>query len=100
MPKEYKPAHNYLLLLPAESSDMSPGGLLFIPDSAKNKINEGTIIACGPTAGAFTVGQTVVFKQHSEYVVNIEKKKHVVVSTDDIILFTDPAAPDELAQSA
>ncbi len=87
--QNYKPAHNYLLLIPAEASDMSPGGSLFLPDSAKSKINEGTIIACGPTAGAFAPGQTVVFKQHSEYVVNIEKKKHVVVSTDDIILFTE-----------
>jgi co-chaperonin GroES (HSP10) len=88
MSKEYKPAHNYLLLLPAESSEMSSGGL-YLPETARNKINEGTIVACGPTAGAFAIGQTVVFKQHSEYVVNIEKKKHVVVSTDDIILFTD-----------
>jgi len=96
MQKSYKPAHNYLLLIPSESSEMSSGGL-YLPETARNKINEGTVIACGPTAGAFTPGQTVVFKQHSEYVVNIEKKKHVVVSTDDIILFTD--APQAKAKT-
>ncbi len=47
MARTYEPMGDRVLVRPIEREDVSPGGI-FLPDTAKEKPQEGEIIAVGP----------------------------------------------------
>lgn len=82
----YKPTKDWLILKPEESEEVSAGGI-FIPEQARQTLNEGEIIAKGPeTSSEFSIGMRVVFTQHSEFKIKVEGEMLLLVQAENVIL--------------
>ncbi len=91
---QYEPLRDLLLLKATRTEEKSEGGM-FIPDQARETLNEGCIVAIGPEAkGALianeppplTVGDTVVFAKHSEWRIEIDGEVYIAVQYQNILL--------------
>lgn len=92
----FKPLGNRVVIEPTESEEqMSTGGIL-IPDTAKEKPQEGKVVAAGP--GRLTdegnrvpmdlkVGDTVVYSKYAGTEYKVGEIEYLVLREDDI-LFT------------
>ena len=86
---KFQPTQTYLLLEPKEIAEKSTGGI-FLPQSALDTttLNQGKIILAGPYApDTFVPGQMVLFKQHTEYRMQIDGVKYILVNADDVIMY-------------
>ena len=89
-----KPLSNNIFLEAAEEGKKTKSGI-YIPDTAeKNKPTMGKVFAVGPgkandkgerTAMTVKVGDTVLFKQYGMDEIEIEGKKYLVGSEDDVL---------------
>lgn len=86
---KFLPTANYLLLEPKKVEEKSTGGII-LPQSAldSTSLNQGKIIAKGEfTPDLLSVGQTVLFKQHTEYRMKIDGEDKILVNSDDVIMY-------------
>lgn len=61
-------------------------GLIIIPDSAQNKLNQGRLVSCGPDCiEPPTIGTICVFPFHSDYKVTYKKKTYILVKQSDLL---------------
>jgi chaperonin GroES len=88
-----KPLHDRVLLKRSESEEVTKGGII-IPDTAKEKPIEGTVVAVGAgrrledgTVRALGVkeGDTVLYGKYSGTEVKIGGEEHLIVREDDIL---------------
>ncbi len=67
---------------------MTAGGL-YIPDNAKEKPQQGTIVAVGPGSQdepmEVKVGETVLYGKYAGTEVTVENKKYLIVKQSDIL---------------
>jgi chaperonin GroES len=88
-----KPLLDNILIEPSERERRTASGIL-IPDNAKEKPQEGKIIAVGP--GKFTesgqmikpavkVGDTVIYKKWGGNEIKIEGKDYLIVKEEDVL---------------
>ncbi len=86
-----KPLNDRVLIRRTESVERTAGGI-FIPDTAKEKPQEGTVVAVGPgrleggerIALSVAVGDKVLFAKFSGSEVRIEGKDHMLLREDEI----------------
>ena len=91
-----KPLGDRVLVLPIEQEEVKKGGII-IPDSAKEKPQEGKIVAVGP--GKHEDGKLVPMNVkkgdrvlYSKYVgteIKIDGKDHLIMREDDILGIVD-----------
>jgi chaperonin GroES len=88
-----KPLHDRILVKRVEEKETVKGGII-IPDSAKEKPQEGTVIAVG--AGKLDdsgkriplevkAGDKVLFGKYSGNEIKIDDVEHVILREDDIL---------------
>jgi chaperonin GroES len=88
------PLYDRVLIERQEEPTKSESGLLFLPDSAKEKPARGTVLAVG--AGKVTdngkltplqveVGQTVVFGKYSGTEIKFDGVERLIMREDDIL---------------
>ena len=67
---------------------MTAGGL-YIPDNAKEKPQQGTIVAVGPGSQdepmEVKVGETVLYGKYAGTEVTVDNKKYLIVKQSDIL---------------
>ena len=89
---KFKPTQDRLLIRRDEGEQKSPGGL-FIPDTVKEKPNEGVVIEVGPgrvlengtrQPMAVRIGNRVLFGKYSAEV-QIETDKFVIIREDEVL---------------
>lgn len=88
----YYPLNHYILLRPRKLEAVSTGGII-IPETTRDTttLTQGTIEDLGPnTPKNFFLGQTVLFKQHTEYHLKIDGEDFLLVSSDDILMASAP----------
>jgi chaperonin GroES len=86
-----KPLNDRVLVKRIESEERSAGGII-IPDTAKEKPQEGTVIAVGPgkldkgerIALNVAIGDRVLFGKYSGTEVNIAGVEHTLLREEDI----------------
>tara|TARA_B100001750_G_scaffold54721_1_gene41619 strand:- start:5133 stop:5429 length:297 start_codon:yes stop_codon:yes gene_type:complete len=90
----FKPLGNRIVVEPAaEEASVSSGGI-YIPDTAKEKPQEGKVIAAGP--GRLTddgkrvpmeikKGQTVVYSKYGGTEYRVGETEYVVLREDDVL---------------
>ncbi|MFA6572045.1 MAG: co-chaperone GroES [Bacteroidota bacterium] len=87
-----QPLHDRIIVKPAEAAEVSKGGII-IPDTAKEKPQQGTIIAIGTGKVAddgkivpMTVkaGDTILYGKYSGTEVNIDGEEHLIMRESDI----------------
>lgn len=87
-----KPLNDRVLVKRTESEEKSAGGI-FIPDTAKEKQQEGVVIAVGPgqlndagerQALQLKVGDRVLFGKYSGNDVTVNAEEHVLLREDEV----------------
>ena len=83
-----KPLADRVLVEPKEAETKTASGL-YIPDTAKEKPQEGKVIAAGPGKKVepmeVKVGDEVIYGKYSGTEVTVEGKKYLIVKQSDIL---------------
>ena len=91
---DFKPLGNRVVIEPLEGEEQVSAGGIYIPDTAKEKPQEGTIVAAGP--GRLTddgnrvpmeleVGDTVVYSKYAGTEYKEGDVEYLVLREDDIL---------------
>jgi chaperonin GroES len=95
----FRPLHDRVVIRRVESDDRTPGGII-IPDTAKQKPQEGEVIAVGPGARDETgkvqpldvrVGDRILFGKWSGTEVRIAGEEYLIMKESDILGVLDHA---------
>lgn len=85
LPTQYHPETNLLMVLPLKEIDKI--GAIYLPNSARIQLNEGHIVEAGPLADPrYRVSDCVTWNEQSEYRMEVDGVKFVLVSSDAIIM--------------
>ena len=83
-----KPLADRVLVEPMEAETKTASGL-YIPDTAKEKPQEGKVIAAGPGKKdepmEVKVGDEVIYGKYAGTEVTVEGKKYLIVKQSDIL---------------
>src|SRR3990170_3971329 len=94
MAKEFKlkPLEDRIVVKPGEEEEMTVSGIV-IPDTAKEKPQEGTVVAVG--AGRFEdgqripidvkVGDKVIYSKYGGTEVKVEGEEYLILSARDVL---------------
>lgn len=92
MPVAVTPLHDRILVKPVEEKETVKGGII-VPDTAKEKPQEGEVIAVGP--GKYhegkripldvEVGDRVLFGKHGGSDIKIEDKEYLILRQDEVL---------------
>ena len=89
----FKPLGNRVVIQPSEDSEQVSSGGIYIPDTAKEKPQEGKVVAVGPgklddagkrVAMEVQVGDVVVYSKYSGTEYKEGDIEYLVVREDDI----------------
>jgi chaperonin GroES len=82
-----KPLADRVVIEPKEAETKTASGI-FIPDTAKEKPQQGTIVAAGPGKKdepmEVKVGDVVLYGKYAGTEVTVEDKKYLIVKQSDI----------------
>ena len=90
---KFRPLHDRVLIIVLDSEEKTAGGII-IPDTAKEKPQEGEVVAVGPgsknESGKLTpmdvkVGDIVLFGKWSGTEVKIDGKEYSIMKESDIM---------------
>ena len=90
---KFRPLHDRVLIESLESEETTAGGII-IPDTAKEKPQEGKVIAVGPGAKSedgktipmdVKVGDRVLFGKWSGTEVKVDGKEYSIMKESDIM---------------
>jgi chaperonin GroES len=91
---EFKPLGNRVVIEPMESDEQMSAGGIYIPDTAKEKPQEGKIVAVGPgklnddgsrTPLEVAVGDMVVYSKYAGTEYKDGDTEYLIVREDDIL---------------
>jgi chaperonin GroES len=87
-----KPLEDRIAVHPSEEEEMTTSGIV-IPDTAKEKPQEGTVVAVGP--GRFedgnrvpldvSVGDKVIYSKYGGTEVKVEGEEYLILSARDVL---------------
>ena len=89
---DIQPLADRVVVLPLEETEEMRGGL-FIPDTAKEKPQQGEVIAIGPgrvekgerIPMEVAVGQTVLYGKYSGSEITIDDQQYLIVKESDVL---------------
>ena len=93
MASKIRPLHNRLIVKRVEEDEKTAGGII-IPDTAKEKPQQGNVIAVGPgrrddngnvVAMEVKKGDRILFSKYSGTDVPLDGEDHLIVSEDDVL---------------
>lgn len=83
-----KPLADRVVIEPKEAETKTASGI-YIPDTAKEKPQQGTVIAAGPGKKdepmEVKVGDVVLYGKYAGTEVTVENKKYLIVKQSDIL---------------
>ena len=83
-----KPLADRVLIEPKEAETRTASGL-YIPDNAKEKPQQGKVVAAGPGKKdepmEVKVGDVVLYGKYAGTEVTVEEKKYLIVKQSDIL---------------
>ena len=83
-----KPLADRVVIEPKEAETKTASGI-FIPDTAKEKPQQGTIVAAGPGKKdepmEVKVGDVVLYGKYAGTEVTVDEKKYLIVKQSDIL---------------
>ncbi len=80
-----QPIHGRVLVKPSEGKEKTPGGI-FIPDTAKENLQEGDVVAVAEDAtDEVAVGDRVIYKEFAGTEVNAGGEDYVLFTEDDLL---------------
>ncbi|MBR62087.1 MAG: co-chaperone GroES [Dehalococcoidia bacterium] len=91
---DFKPLGNRVVIEPMESDEQISAGGIYIPDTAKEKPQEGKVVAVGPgklnedgsrTELEVSVGDIVVYSKYAGTEYKHGETEYLIVREDDIL---------------
>ncbi len=88
-----RPLQDRILVQRVEEEETSSGGII-IPDSAKEKPQEGRVVAVGPgktldsgevAAPGVAAGDRILFSKYAGTDVNVDGDEHIIIREDDVL---------------
>lgn len=80
-----RPINGQILVKPLEARDKTSGGI-YVPDTAKEKLQEGKVIAVAEDAtDEVAVGDRVIYKELSGTEVKAEGEDYILLTEDDLL---------------
>jgi chaperonin GroES len=88
-----QPLHDHLVVKPTEEETVTKSGIV-LPDSAKEKPEQGTVTAVGPgrilesgnrAPMSVKVGDTVLFKKYSPDEIKVGDEEFLVIRDSDVL---------------
>jgi chaperonin GroES len=93
MAAKVRPLHNRLIVERIEEDTKTPGGII-IPDTAKEKPQQGRVVAAGPgkrddkgklVAMEVKEGDRILFGKYSGSEVKLDGEDRLIMSEDDVL---------------
>jgi len=93
MAAKIRPLHNRLIVKRIDEDAKTAGGII-IPDTAKEKPQQGTVVSAGPgkrddkgniVAMDVKAGDRVLFSKYSGNEVNLDGAEHLIITEDDVL---------------
>ena len=93
---KFKPLNDYVLVSHIKAEEKTSGGII-IPDTAKEKPQEGKVIAAGPgrrdrdgnrIAMELKEGDVVMFAKYAGTEIKIDGVDHIIMKEDEILCIT------------
>ncbi len=91
---DFKPLGNRVVIEPTETDEQVSAGGIYIPDTAKEKPQEGKVVAVGPgklnddgsrSKIEVSVGDTVVYSKYAGTEYKEGNTEYLIVREDDIL---------------
>ncbi len=83
-----KPLADRVLIEPKEAEVKTASGI-FIPDTAKEKPQQGTVVAVGPGKAdepmEVKAGDVVIYGKYAGTEITVDEKKYLIVKQSDIL---------------
>ena len=88
-----RPLHDRILVQRLDGEDKTAGGII-IPDSAKEKPQQGRVVAAGPgkvnedgkrQAMGVKAGDRILFGKYSGSEVNLDGEEHLIMREEDVL---------------
>lgn len=92
MPTKIRPLHDRVIVKRIEETEKTKGGII-IPDTAKEKPQEGKVVAVGPgrlEEGKLIpldvkAGDKILFGKYSGAEIKLDGEEHLILREDDIL---------------
>jgi chaperonin GroES len=92
MPIKIRPLHDRVIVKRIEEVELSKGGII-IPDTAKEKPQEGKVVAVGPgkleegkvIPVDVKAGDKILFGKYSGTEIKLDGEEHLILREDDIL---------------
>jgi chaperonin GroES len=84
---KFTPLDDRVLIKPVEAEEKTKGGL-YLPDTAKEKSQEGLVVAVGPDEDlreTIKEGSHVLYVKYGGTEIKIDDEDHMVLSRSDIL---------------
>jgi chaperonin GroES len=79
-----KPLKDRVVVSYSEEIEKTAGGI-YVPDSAKEKPQQGKVEAVGPEVKELKVGNVVLFDKYSGSRVTVDDKEQLIIKEEDIL---------------
>jgi chaperonin GroES len=88
-----RPLQDRILVKRVDEEEKTTGGII-IPDSAKEKPQEGLVVAIGPGKTldngkiaeiAVSAGDRILFSKYAGTDVNVDDEEHIIIREDDVL---------------
>jgi len=80
-----QPINGRILVKPLEAKDKTSGGI-YLPDTAKEKLREGEVIAVAEDAtDEVAVGNRIIYKELGGTEVKVEGENYILFTEDDLL---------------
>jgi len=80
-----QPINGRILLKPLAAKDKTSGGI-YLPDTAKEKLQEGEVIAVAEdSTDEVAVGDCIIYKELSGTEIKIEGEDYILLTEDDLL---------------
>ena len=80
-----RPINAHIVVKPLYSTGKTAGGI-YLPDTAREKLNEGEVIAVADDAtDEVAVGDRIIYTEHSGTDAKIEDEDLVLLTSDDLL---------------
>lgn len=79
-----KPLMDRVLVSYSEEEDKTAGGI-YVPDTAKEKPQQGKVEAAGPEVKEIKAGDTVLFDKYSGSKVKVSDTEYLIIKEEDIL---------------
>jgi chaperonin GroES len=79
-----KPLGDRVFVSYSKEAEKTAGGI-YVPDSAKEKPQEGKVVSIGKDVKEIKVGDKVLFDKYSGSKINVGDKEHLIIKEEDIL---------------